>query len=288
MERVLVLRRGGLGDTLLMVPALRALRRRRPAATLVFAGVREFAAVLAAYGIVDDVLSSEDLELWSLPASPHGAAAARLRAFDRIVADDPAVAALQDERRVQCFEVHPRGTAPLALQLAQRLGLEPVWPDDACLAPARARCGARGVLLAPGSGSRAKCWPRARWLELAGRLAPASELHVVVGPAERERDDPRRWLWPAAVAFVVEPEVTALAGRMRGHSLYVGNDSGPTHLAAMVGIPTVAIFGPTDPRIWAPAGVHVAVVGGGMPLADVAVDAVVAACRRLREDGAVR
>src|SRR4030095_7672823 len=61
MTDVLVVRRGGLGDTLLMAPLLRALRRRHPGRGLHFAGVREFAEILLQHGVVDRVLSSEDL-----------------------------------------------------------------------------------------------------------------------------------------------------------------------------------------------------------------------------------
>jgi len=55
------------------------------------------------------------------------------------------------------------------------------------------------------------------------------------------------------------PEIAALLGHARAA---VGNDSGPTHLAAAVGCPTVAIFGPTDPAVWAPVGARVAVIDG--------------------------
>jgi ADP-heptose:LPS heptosyltransferase len=58
--------------------------------------------------------------------------------------------------------------------------------------------------------------------------------------------------------------------------IYIGNDSGITHLAAAVGTPVVALFGPTDPRIWAPRGPHVRVIGKPA-LADIMVDEVVAA-----------
>jgi ADP-heptose:LPS heptosyltransferase len=54
---------------------------------------------------------------------------------------------------------------------------------------------------------------------------------------------------------------------------YLGNDSGITHLAAMLGVPTVAIFGPTDPKIWRPMGPFVKVIQG-YSLEDVTVDEV--------------
>jgi ADP-heptose:LPS heptosyltransferase len=56
--------------------------------------------------------------------------------------------------------------------------------------------------------------------------------------------------------------LVALAERLANAKLYVGNDSGITHLAAAAGCPTVAIFGPTDPRVWAPRGPRVRVVQG--------------------------
>jgi ADP-heptose:LPS heptosyltransferase len=65
------------------------------------------------------------------------------------------------------------------------------------------------------------------------------------------------------------PEIAALLSLARA---VVGNDSGPTHLAAAVGCPTVALFGPTDPAVWAPPGAHVRVIArpaGGAPWADV-------------------
>ena len=61
--------------------------------------------------------------------------------------------------------------------------------------------------------------------------------------------------------------------------VYIGNDSGITHLAAAVGTPVVALFGPTDPRIWAPRGAHVRVIAKPS-LADIGVDEVAAAVLR--------
>ena len=272
MSDVLVVRRGGLGDTLLMLPALRALRRLHPECSLHFAGVAEFAAVLLAEAAVDRVLSSEDLELWSLGAERGGASRERLRRYAHIVSDDAAVAVVAGvDTRVETFDPRPRTAAPIALQIAAQLGLEPVWPRDACLRPPRAQAVDGPVWLAPGSGSPGKCWPRARWLELARRLAAAGErVEVVVGPVEQERDDPRQWPWESEVAFVVEREPAVLARRLAVAAAFVGNDSGPSHLAAMLAVPTVAIFGPTVASIWAPVGPHVTVAGGqGRDLADI-------------------
>jgi ADP-heptose:LPS heptosyltransferase len=138
------------------------------------------------------------------------------------------------------------------------------------------------VVLAPGSGGRAKCWPRPHWLQLAGALAARGErLEVLVGPAELERDDPRRWPWPAPVAAVVEPDLVPVAERLRQARAFVGNDSGTSHLAALLGVPTVAIFGPSDPAVFAPLGPRVRVLGGGDPQFRVAVPEALAALAAL-------
>jgi len=274
---LLVLRRGGLGDTLLTIPLLRALRRAHPDTSLHFAGVREFAEVLHAHGAVDEVLSSEDVAAWSLATASGAAARRRLRRHSLIVADDPALAVLRASGpEVRVLDLAVRTADPFGLQLARSAGVEPRWPDDSWLAPPRPQPVGGPVVLAPGSGGRHKCWPRERWVELAHSLGARGErIAVVVGPAEIERDDPRRWPWGASVTFVAEP-VVGLAHTLRKARAFVGNDSGPSHLAACVGVPTIVLFGPTDPRVWSPVGGHVRVVAAG-DLAAISVEQVDAA-----------
>jgi ADP-heptose:LPS heptosyltransferase len=123
------------------------------------------------------------------------------------------------------------------------------------------------VILHPGAGSAAKVWPG--FPALARRLRDAAwPLVVVAGPADR-----------AAVAAVLAagigdgliarewalPRLAALFAEARA---LVGHDSGLSHLAAAVGCPTLALFGPTDPRVWAPVGGHVAVLQGARRAAD--------------------
>ncbi len=261
-----MIRRGGLGDTLLMLPLLRALRRAHPGAALHFAGVREYAAVFVAHGAVDVARSAEDLELWSGErASRH------LAPFSLVIGDEPAVVHVPLEPG-RC----ERGV-PFGLQLARQALLEPRWPDDASLVPPHPRR-TGPLVLAPGSGGRAKCWSRDHWLSLAARCR--GELQVVVGPVELERDDPRAWSWPIAVQFLIGRTPLQLAEDLGAAGVFVGNDSGVTHLAALLGVPTVAVFGPTDPAVWAPVGAHVRVVVGagcGFPDVDSVAAAVVAA-----------
>lgn len=102
------------------------------------------------------------------------------------------------------------------------------------------------VVIHPFSGSTKKNWPLQRYRELAVRL----RLHAdwLAGPEEE---------LPEAHRFDNLAEVAAF---IAGTRLYIGNDSGITHLAAAVGVKTLAIFGPASPPIWVPRGDNVQLI----------------------------
>ena len=112
-------------------------------------------------------------------------------------------------------------------------------------------------MIHPGSGSPDKCWPAARFVDLARRLTAADRaVRFVVGEVERDR-------WPTADPGASCRRPPRSATRLRCSDLlgelitadgFVGNDSGPAHLAGVLGVPTVAVFGPTDPARWHPLG----------------------------------
>lgn len=122
------------------------------------------------------------------------------------------------------------------------------------------------VVIHPFSGSVRKNWPFERFSELA-RLLPY-EVDWVCGPQED---------LSGATQF---DNLAELASWMRGARLYIGNDSGITHLAAATGCRTLALFGPTDPAVWAPRGPNVNVLRSN-PLTDLTVESVLAAASRL-------
>ncbi|MGH6683527.1 MAG: glycosyltransferase family 9 protein, partial [Pseudolabrys sp.] len=103
---------------------------------------------------------------------------------------------------------------------------------------------------------RYKQWTIDGWRELAAALS-ARGLEVIAtgGPAEAERNYLNEIWNPAGVAVrradgqLSWPHLTALLSKAR---VYIGPDTSVTHLAAAVGCPTVALFGPTDPRRWGP------------------------------------
>lgn len=121
-----------------------------------------------------------------------------------------------------------------------------------------------GVHIHPGSGGRSKCWALAAFLDVGQRLREAGyPVQFVLGPAELEQWS-RQTIASIQERFAVVCPVSTrtLAEELRGVAVFVGNDAGPSHLAAFVGVPTVTVFGPTDARIWHPLGPRAVAIQG--------------------------
>jgi heptosyltransferase-2 len=111
------------------------------------------------------------------------------------------------------------------------------------------------------SYGHAKMWAKDRYAELIIRLAKTAEV-VLLG-AESDREMEREIMALAggkAVSLVGKTDIAALAGVMSRLSLYVSNDTGPMHISAGLGVPTIAIFGPTSPEETRPLGANVAII----------------------------
>jgi ADP-heptose:LPS heptosyltransferase len=152
--------------------------------------------------------------------------------------------------------------------------------------------GSHVVAVFPGGGRNpvwtldAKRWPPARYAALADRLYADYGLAVVLAGSEDDRPV------TAAVQRLMRAPVVDLAGRtsfgtlgalFARCALFAGNDCGPMHLAAAVGTPVVAIFGPTDPALYGPFSRRAVTLRGprGVSTEEVSVDDAVAAAERL-------
>jgi heptosyltransferase III len=122
----------------------------------------------------------------------------------------------------------------------------------------------RVVVLHPGAGAEKKCWAAGRFLELAqGLIAAGRSVRVLLGEAELER-------WPASrtKSFEAACEVrrpksyVELLAELSDAAVFAGNDSGPGHLAGIVGVPTISLFVTADPTRWKPLGPNVTVLTG--------------------------
>lgn len=156
------------------------------------------------------------------------------------------------------------------------LDARPTQSDDACVCDTNPPDRPRGVnrpfppvkrgvvLIHPGGGSRAKCWPLECFLSVARRVETAGRPVVfVVGPVELDT-------WPRRDLDVIRSEfpllspggADELAEALAGAAVLLSNDSGPAHLAALLNTPTVTLFGPTPAAVWRPVGPAARVIAG--------------------------
>ena len=240
--RRLLIRPGAIGDFIVSLPALEHLQASYTevwcaSANVPLARFADHARSLAASGL-------DQLGLW-----PAEQTIACLRSFDSIVSwygtNRPEFRTTVDALHLP-FVFHralPAGGMHAvdfyATQVGAALGLIPRIPvtcrDDGFVA------------IHPFASSAAKRWPLERFKQVAARLGNVRWLH---GPEEQ---------LPGASYF---EDLGELAQWLAGAALYIGNDSGITHLAAAVGVPVIALFGPSDPAVWAPRGAQVTVLPG--------------------------
>ena len=125
------------------------------------------------------------------------------------------------------------------------------WGHDAL-----ARLGVtQPIIIHPGAGSHRKRWPAQRFAALGAALAQRGHQVILIeGPADAEVVAKVQEHAAAPFPVLRNLDTRRLAAAITGARCFVGNDSGATHLAGAVGVPTLALFGPTDPVSWAPLG----------------------------------
>jgi len=117
----------------------------------------------------------------------------------------------------------------------------------------------RPICIHPGSGGAHKVWPLRNWHGLFHwiRRESSFQAFLSIGPADERIDEFSGAMREAGIPIVSGLSPLRLSALLSLCSLFVGSDSGVSHLAAAVGIPTLAVFGPSDPRVWAPRGRNV-------------------------------
>jgi heptosyltransferase III len=265
-RRIVVHHAGGLGDSVLLWPMLRALARGGSSVTLVAPGQKAALAERALGGLgvrVQDDDRPEHRSLWM-----HGASGQSDDTIDAVVSwhagkdAGPRVWRENTARRYprsRSFVCDGRPDAIHARDWSDRGGAAPPAPvDPAC-----------PLTMHVGAGSEAKRWPIERWIDLRRALSSdqpsGSRARLIAGEAEGERFTPEeRAAFRAADGIWID-RLDQLHDALRNSRGFIGADTGPTHLAAQLGLPTLSLFGPTDPRQWAPVGPRVRVVAPESP-----------------------
>lgn len=309
--RILILRGGAIGDFVLTLPAMQALRARWPGAYIEVIGYPWVAELAVAGGIVDSVVSLDRAEVaryFAFRAELSAEQKDYLRSFHFIISylHDPAgtvrdnMAAAGAQQFIYGSPLVESGHA--VEHLIKPLEELAVYPETQCrpvlMLPEERRqrgaariagIGENVVAIHPGSGSPKKNWPPERFLAVARIVADHGLAPLlIVGPAEVELD--RELTGTGCEIPVVRGySIMELAEALSACAGYVGNDSGVTHIAAALGVPVVALFGPSDAQTWAPRGEHVRVMTADersfRGLLELEVDSVADALLALIDEG---
>lgn len=308
-EKILVIRGGAIGDFVLTLPVLSALREHCPEAGLELLGYPHIAQLALEGGLVDAVRPIEARDL------------AAAFAPDAVLCDDLAdyfsgfdliVSYLYDPGRVfqeniasvspARFIAGPHRPDPSVAKHATEVFLEPLAEIGVLASDPTPRLNLRPVQTAtpraemppeevhaarprrlaihPGSGSERKNWPESRWADLMSRLVSRVDWNLVLvgGEAEGECIERLALCWPAERLEIARSlPLVELARRLAGCRFYMGHDSGITHLAAALGLPGLVLWGESAIRVWRPCQEAMRCLHAGTRLAELEVEEVWAA-----------
>ena len=251
--RRLVIRPGAIGDFIVSLPAVACLQTESFEVWTTARMVPLFPLVPVEGRV--RAISATGLDLLGITEAPAGLIEA-LREFDSIIswygANRPefreTVAALGlPFTFLEALPPEGVGLHATDFYLEQVRGIADHRSDGIPRIECRVERGDYAVIH-PFSGSARKNWPLAKFRALAEKLERVMPVKWCAG-----EDDP-----PLAGAVRID-NLGELACWLAKARMYIGNDSGITHLAAAVGTPVLALFGPTDPEVWAPRGPHVRV-----------------------------
>ena len=301
--KTLVYHDGGLGDTLLSVPCLHFLRRDSEHIHLVGRG--DVCRFLKQAGVVQDASSSDH----ALFASLHSAVDPRLQTFlgrfDQafvFTTQDQSVTAAAIGRIIPRIRIIRTIPPKNTIIQAARYRLAQLDPEERGLidrarldVPGESKTATRAMVskagydqsmrlmaLHPGSGGRMKCWPLERYFDVIERIQAAANVFVVMFTGEAEDEVTRK----SVDAFTrtsrnrfhaTNLDLLTGASLLTLSRLYIGNDSGFSHLAGLIGCPSVVLYGPTDPGIWKPLGPYVNILSTKSfgPISEITTDEVI-------------
>ena len=291
--KILMIHAGGIGDLLLALPALRAFRMAFPDSSLELFGFPERLSLIAhdlgavsIHSINQAGLAHFYLRGGALPSrlveffSSFSTALLIGRSQAETLAENLRRAGLARVIFLPSFpgEEEKLHVSDALLQALRSFGIEgeglfaPLrlseealsFADDLLKKTGWKREG-RILAIHPGSGSPAKNWSPQKFALAADWASESAFIFLVSGPARDGSEEVLRAVKKAR-PFVLDhlplPHLAAVLGKC---TAFLGNDSGITHLAALMGIPTIALFGPTDPAVWGPRGPSVWIMTAKKP-----------------------
>jgi predicted lipopolysaccharide heptosyltransferase III len=299
MRNVLIIKLRYIGDVLLATPTVRAIKAERPDVRVTMMVNRGTEDVLSGNPDMDEILV---LDKGSLAAQSQLIAGLRRRRFDTVIdltdgdrsaflswiSGAPVRIGFNDEHRFRgrYYTQVVQSVAGMQhridrdLSALKLLGVHAsersprlclTGEDEARADELLGRLGIRRdrpiAIIQPGARYWFKAWPYERFAELACRLASDYGYQVLIG-GSREEEALAQQIHEAAkgcpISMVGLATLKQFAAIAKRAALFVGNDSGAMHIAAAVGTPMVALFGPSNPDEWGPCGNRVKVLYKGL------------------------
>ncbi len=291
--KILVIRGGAIGDFILTLPAIAALRQQFPHAHLEVLGYPHIVQLAQVGGLVDRVQAIEARGLAGFFAR-NGELSDDLRDYfsefniilsylydpDEIFKTNVARCSRgqfitgphrpDEANAIHATTVFLKPLERLAIfdaDATPRLSIH--YPPSTINSP---------LALHPGSGSERKNWPEENWVELIARLVNETPLNLLLVGGEAEGERLQRLaaaLPPLRCVVAKNLPLVELAQRMKSCRAFVGHDSGITHLAAALGLPTTVLWAHTVEEIWRPQGANVTVLRAAGGIGGVSVNRVV-------------
>ena len=261
---ILILHPGALGDVLQAAPALSGLRAAAPDAPLLFVGQPRIGRLLAALDVVTEAHGFDSLGIEALftrepvPETLRALAARCNRVLSWFGSREPLyrerLASLARETIVA--PPVPEDETPVWRHL---LGTLEPWGVAAPEPPAPLRLAGppparEGLVVHPGSGAAWKQWPAERFADVIHAVTARRPLPLIIhqGPADHAAAGALAARLTTPLVRLVEPDLPALAAVLAAARVYLGADSGVSHLAAAMGAPDVILFPAATRRRWAP------------------------------------
>ncbi len=290
--KILVIRGGAIGDFILTLPAIAALRSTFPNTHLELLGYPKVAALARAAGIIDEFRSIEARPLarfFARQAKLDDEWSAYFESFNLMVSylydpDEIFKTNIGRTSKAQFIQglhrphenesIHAASVFLAPLEHLAIFDMDPV-PTLPVL-PVRPAPG-RWLAAHPGSGGDKKNWPEECWRSLFQRLIDETDFNLLLieGEAEEGRVERISRSLPARrVRLAQNLPLFELAQGIAGAEGFVGHDSGITHIAAALGCPTLVLWGPSKEEIWKPLNPGVRILRGGADLSGLSAPAV--------------
>ena len=292
-KNLLIIHPGAFGDGLLALPAIRVLEATFPGHHLIWFGHEELGALLVAAHEVHQSYSFDRLEVLTYRGTNNSQQEKILSIMRRC---DRAIGWLEDKDGIwrswlgeagiqDCIFRSPHDKTLLnhhmldryveilkpwvqtkhflrGLDINRNLTGPLVFPSNLGRLPSPIK--EPLILLHVGSGSRYKCASPELWASMVKGLRmaqPKWNICLIEGPADNDSvRNVQCLLTHFEYGILTGMDLVQIGQYLQHAKLFIGHDSGLSHLAASFGVPSVLLFGPTDPEKWAPRGTHVAVI----------------------------